>query len=247
VAYLELKNELRLRGKAGLPVASSLCKHVSQKNVRLSVILLTFSVTDLDPSQYEKIRNVSCCPSIIISLAGPYLQVSGAIFVEVFTVQPFTNYIYLGGNPFAIKQVEYVARVFQAVARVVNSLRGYYFHLRVRGQPKFCSPSPTYPPNSPSVEDLEFENRVLSGRKTDYSRLLFHANFGDQPILIKFSETYGESAHRMLAAAGLASALHYCSQILGGAFMVVMDQVHGRDAYHEFRHCDLPSTVLEDI
>jgi len=211
------------------------------------VILLTFFVTDLDRSQYEEIRNVSCCPSIIISLAGPYLQISGATFVEVFTVQPFTNYIYLGGNPFAIKQVEYVARVFQAVARAVNSLRGYYFHLRVRDQPKFHSPSPTYLPNSPPVEDLEFEHRVLFGGEPDYGRSLFHAKYGDHPVLVKFCETYGESAHRMLAAVGLAPALHYCSQILGGAFMVVMDQVQGQDAFHQFRHRDLPSTVLEDI
>ncbi len=38
VAYLELKNELGLRGEAGLQAALSLRKHVSQKNVRLSVI-----------------------------------------------------------------------------------------------------------------------------------------------------------------------------------------------------------------
>jgi len=40
VAYLELKNELGLRGEAGLQAALSLRKHVSQKNVRLSVITI---------------------------------------------------------------------------------------------------------------------------------------------------------------------------------------------------------------
>jgi tRNA A-37 threonylcarbamoyl transferase component Bud32 len=29
--------------------------------------------------------------------------------------------------------------------------------------------------------------------------------------------------------------------------MVVMDFVDGRDAYHEFRHRDLPSTALNDV
>jgi hypothetical protein len=38
VAYLELKNELGLRGEAGLQAALSLRKHVSQKNVRLPVV-----------------------------------------------------------------------------------------------------------------------------------------------------------------------------------------------------------------
>jgi len=40
VAYLELKNELGLRGEAGLQAALSLRKHVSQKNVRLSVVTI---------------------------------------------------------------------------------------------------------------------------------------------------------------------------------------------------------------
>ena len=31
-----------------------------------------------------------------ISCAGPFLRISGTIFVEVFTVQTFTGYIYLG-------------------------------------------------------------------------------------------------------------------------------------------------------
>ena len=54
-------------------------------------------------SQYDEIRNVSCCSCIVISLAGPYLRISGTIFVEVFTVQTFTGYIYLGGNPFEME------------------------------------------------------------------------------------------------------------------------------------------------
>jgi hypothetical protein len=40
VAYLELKNELGLRGDAGLQAALSLRKHVSQKNVRLFVVII---------------------------------------------------------------------------------------------------------------------------------------------------------------------------------------------------------------
>jgi hypothetical protein len=200
-----------------------------------------------DHSQYEEIRNVSCCPSIIISLAGPFLHISGAIFVEVFTVQPFTSYIYLGGNPFEIKQIKYVAKVFEAVARSVKSLREYYYELRVREQPEFRSPTPTYLPNSPLIGDLEFKSRVLFEEKANYRRSLFYANYSGKPVLVKFCETYSESAHRILAAEGLAPAIHYCSQILGGAFMAVMDLVQGRDAHHEFKHRGLPLTVLEDI
>jgi hypothetical protein len=83
--------------------------------------------------------------------------------------------------------------------------------------------------------------------KANYRRSLFNANYGGKPVLVKFCETYSETAHRLLAAEGLAPAIHYCSQIFGGAFMAVMDLVGGRDAYHEFKHRGIPSTVLEDI
>jgi hypothetical protein len=199
-----------------------------------------------DHKQYEEIRNVSCCPSIIIFLAGPFLQISGAIFVEVFTIQPFTSCIYLDGNPFEIKQIKYVAKVFEAVARAVKSLKGYYYDLRVRKEPEFRSPSPTYLPNSPLIGDLEFNSRVLFEEKANYRRSLFHANYGGKAVFVKFCETYSDTAHGILAAKDLAPAIHYCSQIWG-AFMAIMDLVQGRDAYHEFKHRDLPPTVLEDI
>ena len=140
-----------------------------------------------------------------------------------------------------------MAKVFKALARAVESLRGYYRDLRVRDQPEFRSPCPTYLPNSPLIGHLGFKSRVLFEEKTDYCRSLFHADYGDRPVLVKFCETYGESAHTILATSGLAPELHYCCQILGGAFMVVMDLVQGQDAYHEFKRRPLPPTVLDDI
>jgi hypothetical protein len=199
--------------------------------------------------QYDEIRNVSCCPCIVISLAGPFLRISGAIFVEVFTVQTFTGYIYLGGNAFEMEQIGYVAKVFEAAARAVKSLRLYYYNLCVQKLPKFRPPSPTYPPNSPLRLRgvLEFKTRVLFGQKPNYHGSLFVADYGRLPVLVKFCESYGEAAHRVLAAAGLAPALRYCSQIVGGTFMVIMDLTDGPDAHQAFKYDDLPPTVLGDI
>ena len=199
--------------------------------------------------QYDEIRNVSCCPCIVISLAGPFLRISGAIFVEVFTVQTFTDYIYLGGNPFEMEHIKYFAKVFEAVARAVNSLRLYYYNLCVQKHPKFRPPSPTYPSSSPLrlCGALEFKVRIFLEEKPNYQGSLFIAEYGRIPVLVKFCESYGEAAHRVLAAAGLAPALRYCSQLVGGAFMVMMDLIDGPDAHQVFKHGALPSTVLEDI
>ncbi|KAI0270891.1 hypothetical protein BGY98DRAFT_1009087 [Russula aff. rugulosa BPL654] len=212
LAYLELKDEVGMRGEGGLQAALSLRKFVSQ-------------------DAYDEIRNVSCCPCIVISLAGPYLRISGAIFVEVFTVQTFTGYIYLGGNPFEMEQIKYVAKVFEAVARA---------NLRVQEHPKFCPPSPTYSPNSPLRLRgiLEFKGRVSFEQKPNFHGSLFFAQYGRIAVIVKFCESYGEAAHRILAAEGLAPELRYCSQIVGGAFMM-----HIKSS----KHGDLPPTVLEDI
>ena len=199
--------------------------------------------------QYDEIRNVSCCPCIVISLAGPFLRISGAIFVEVFTVQTFTGYIYLCGNPFEMERIQYAAKVFEAVARAVKSLRLFYYNLCVQKHPKFRSPSPTYPSNSPLRlrGSLEFKTRIFFEQKPNYHGSLFVAEYGRIPVLVKFCESYGEAAHRILAAAGLAPPLRYCSQIVGGAFMVIMDLIDGPDADGAFQHGDLPPTVIEDI
>jgi hypothetical protein len=47
VVYMELKNELGIRGDGGLQAALSLRKHVAQKAVKLFMLTLTFYVTDL--------------------------------------------------------------------------------------------------------------------------------------------------------------------------------------------------------
>ena len=77
LTYLELKDELGMRGEGGLQAALSLRKFVSQDAVKLSVIIPEFLSLTGNYLQYDEIRNVSCCPCIVISLAGSYLRISG--------------------------------------------------------------------------------------------------------------------------------------------------------------------------
>ena len=172
--------------------------------------------------------------------------------MEVFSVQNFTSYIYMGGDPFEEEQVYYVAKVFDAVARAVKALGRQYFFLKPESGPEIRLPSPTYLPNSPlpaNESSFKFRERFMYERRhlDSYRRSLFLAEYEGKTVVVKFCERYGEDAHRMLADAGLAPKLHYCSEMVGGVFMVVMEQVDGRDSYSEFRHRDLPRTVLDDI
>ena len=52
-------------------------------------------------------------------------------------------------------------------------------------------------------------------------------------FIVKFCEAYSKTSHRTPTAAGVAPAPHFCSIIIGEVFMVVMNLVVGRDAYHE--------------
>jgi hypothetical protein len=169
--------------------------------------------------------------------------------VEVFAVQNFTGYIYMGGGPFETEQVYYVAKAFDAVARAVDALHREYFSLPPQSRPEFRLPSPTYFPDSPFAGSLEFKDRLIyEGRHpSSYRRSLFLAKYEGRAVVVNFCERYCEAAHRVLSAAGLAPTLHYCSQVVGGVFMVVMDLVNDRDAYHQFRYRAVPQTVLDDV
>jgi hypothetical protein len=55
--------------------------------------------------QFESVRNVSCCPSILISIAGSHIQIAGAILTDIFIIQPFTDFIFMGGDPYLKQQI----------------------------------------------------------------------------------------------------------------------------------------------
>jgi hypothetical protein len=105
VAYVELRNEIGVREDCGLQAALSFRKYVVQEHVELLVIPQPSLSLTRSHLQYDGIQNASCCPCVIISVAGPYLLIAGAIFVEAFSVQNFTGYIYMGGGPFETDQV----------------------------------------------------------------------------------------------------------------------------------------------
>ncbi|KAI0296795.1 hypothetical protein B0F90DRAFT_1877150 [Multifurca ochricompacta] len=51
----------------------------------------------LTNDKYKDICNTTCCPCIIISIAGPYIMFGGAICAGIFVAEAFTDFIYLGG------------------------------------------------------------------------------------------------------------------------------------------------------
>ncbi|KAH9942731.1 hypothetical protein B0H21DRAFT_867599 [Amylocystis lapponica] len=211
---LDIKNEPGIDGNGGLQGALTLRKFVAQH-------------------KYKEIRNVSCCPCIAVSVAGPYICIAGAVLVDVFIVQPFTDYIYLGGDSFRMDRIMRVAKIFGAVSKAVMSLREYYQHLSLGSTPVLnrLFPTPSYIDDRPDGE-LVFTARFdYKGRREDnYSRSLFRATYNGAPVLVKFCESVA------LLCTGP-----------GHLLMVIMDFVDGCDAHFEFLGQQVSGDVMDDV
>jgi serine/threonine protein kinase len=89
---------------------------------------------------------------------------------------------------------------------------------------------------------------MYEGRNPEvFRRSIFLAHYEGKTVVVKFVERYSREAHENLATVNLAPALYFCSELVGGITMVVMDLVIARNAHSEFRYHHLPQTVLDDV
>ncbi|KAH9059724.1 hypothetical protein EDB87DRAFT_1778782 [Lactarius vividus] len=201
IGHVEFENDCGVRGDCEIRNALSLRKHLAQE-------------------EYKEIRNASCRPCITVSVAGPYISISGAILVDVFTVESFAGYIYLGGNPYTEESILHVARL--------------------KRTPQLCRlfPSPTYFAEKMPQAKLTFSSRFEpEGR-----------DYGNKGVLVKFCQRYHGDAHSPVAAAHYAPELLFCEWIQGGVTMVIMEFITGQNAhYHRFKDFELPPDILDDV
>jgi hypothetical protein len=47
-------------------------------------------------------------------------------------------------------------------------------------------------------------------------------------VVVKFTATYNEEVHKLLAEKGLAPKLYACQRVIGNLFMVVMERIDGK-------------------
>jgi hypothetical protein len=176
--------------------------------------------------------------------------------VEVFTVESFTEYIFLGGDPYTEERTAHHARIFAAVSQALLDLKEFYRKLKPKATPVLCRlfPSPTYIADK-KPQKLIFTSRLdckLEGRQSnDYRRTLFRATYGEgkseEQVLVKFCERYHGPGHQLVAAANYAPELFFCEQILGGVTMVIMKFIDGLDSHYRFAHEELPPNILNDV
>jgi hypothetical protein len=173
---------------------------------------------------------------------GPYLCMQGVIFLDKVIYQAFTEYIWLGSDPYLDENVMRIARVFNATAKAIRNLHMYYDGLELCDTPvpSRLFPRPTFRPEDQPDFQLTFTEKLCP--ESEIPRLLFGADMTEQgeathlpkKVVVKFAERYGEQAHRLLAEHHLAPGRHFCKRTLCGLWMIVMDRAEGQDAYSLF-------------
>ncbi|KAI0073420.1 hypothetical protein K474DRAFT_1686212 [Panus rudis PR-1116 ss-1] len=193
----------------------------------------------------------SCiCPSFIISIAGPFIAVCGAIWTSDIIIQHLTGYMWMGrSGDIEEDRLLRVSRMFYALQRAVIRLKHYYEHL----DPEIIDDKyRRFFPLATSYRDSNGTRVVFKYaaflKEKDPSCVTFLATLegSEQKVVVKFVERYGEEEHRLLAQHGYAPRLLYHGHIwdvednlegetsvdvnagCGTRRMVVMEYVEGK-------------------
>ena len=155
--------------------------------------------------------------------------VLGGIFVNKAIIQPLTDYIWLGGDPFDSTRQVFAARLFTALKSAILSLEKYYQALALGLPRSKVKAHPFITEYGADKIKFTYSSRLAIENKY---RLLYRAtldNVPNSPIIVKFVQRYNADAHRLLAAEGLAPKLHYSSTDdnvrYGKRFMIVMEYI----------------------
>lgn len=151
-------------------------------------------------------------------------------------------------------------RCLQSVRSASNKKLHASQNLHQSRHPFFPNPIPVPSDDTGSWPNLSFRKFVdrSSGKpKSNFSdptpsqmRSLFIADLilehQTVEVLVKFARRYDKDAHMCLAAHSLAPKLHYCSPVMGGVIMVVMEYVKGTElSFCEKNSCGV--SICDDL
>ncbi|OBZ65574.1 hypothetical protein A0H81_14458 [Grifola frondosa] len=148
----------------------------------------------------EPVLNACCCPSFVISVAGPWICVLGAVFVDHVIVQPLTEYISLGGEPDYERRVSAVARIFHLLSGCMHDLNMFYGPLEVSDTLISSRLFPCFTCYSSGGTEVRLVYEYALLGKAVFLALTQHG----EAVVVKFTESYCKAAHLLLAEHGLA-------------------------------------------
>jgi hypothetical protein len=111
---------------------------------------------------------------------GPYLCIQCAIFLDKVIYRAFTEYVWLGRNPYLDENVMRIARIINAAAKAIRNLHEYYDGLELCGAPvpSRLFPHPRSDRRTSPIFSLHSPKSCAPSQKS--SRLLFGAEMTEQ-------------------------------------------------------------------
>lgn len=231
-AILELKNEIgTAHSDPTIQGAESFANYWTHEKVSC-VAALTFLVIN-GRGQMTDLRDICCCPSFIIALAGPWMCILGAVYTHRMVIQPLTDFLWLANHPYQEDRLVSLTRILCALRASLRHLDQYYTSLH-----------PTADPHQtvlfPNIRQFQGPDGVQVG--FDYLCYLVSESAGPifrartsegMDIVVKFVQRYNAEAHQKLASLGLAPKLLFAGdESLGdGIRMIVMEYVPGDNLY----------------
>lgn len=173
----------------------------------------------------------------------------GAVFVDHVVVQELTDFIWIGGHPYDDDKLKTVTRVLAALGRGIAELEDFYKKLSFRDSQDSQRFFPFIRQYTVGEQIVKFSYKAYLTEKISESpsKAIFLATTetkngreSRRKIVVKFVRRYNPNAHRLLATAGRAPELLYCSDEdpnspdLAGLIMVVMGYVDGKTAHQQY-------------
>jgi hypothetical protein len=210
-------------------------------------------------SKRDGVRHATCCPTIAIAIAGPFIMAMGVVITDKVIVQRLTDYIYTGGEMDFDSHCLRVAKFFHIVGRCIRCLGDYYAGI----SPSLIHPDSKHARFFPSITSYRNE-KDRSLHSFHYVRyleedpscvtLLAQETDGGRFIVVKFVRRYGIAAHRLLAPHFAPDVLYYGpvgqhkgSPSYGKYQMVVMEWIKGESAGVLKKQEILPPTFRRDV
>ena len=158
-----------------------------------------------------------------------------------------------------------MARVFTALQSAFVDFEAHYDSLDAQLPSSVQTASFLFPRPLPRHAAVELPSLTFIGKLSRRGELLtdshtssehdtarpysiYIAKFGPSDVVVKFTRTYHEKAHRLLAEHQLAPHLHGVYPVQDGFLMVVMEKVEGPTAWALLaQQTHLPSSAHKDV
>ncbi|KAJ3874151.1 hypothetical protein F5051DRAFT_417540 [Lentinula edodes] len=181
-----------------------------------------------------QVREVSCCPTFLIGLAGPWTVIMGPVLTSRTIDQRLSAYEWLGcSRMFDDEQVHRIAHVLYALRLSLVELNEYYARLSSpvvepgHIPPRFCPSISSF-----SIRETKIPFVYAYPLQHNRASVTFKATRTDTK-----ESVYGHDVHQLMAAHGLAPKLLSFSllgELYGNLNLVAMEFIEGKtlhDAY----------------